>query len=76
MPRKDKESNSPRLDETAGVGADEGTPVTEGYEDRANKFTGKIHTVETSNIERPTSNVEWRCRGVTWRRRPAAGQAK
>jgi arylsulfatase len=32
-------------DETADVGVDEGTPVTEAYKERHNKFTGKIHKV-------------------------------
>ena len=29
-------------DEGADVGVDEGTPVTEDYKERDNKFTGKI----------------------------------
>jgi arylsulfatase len=33
------------IDETADVGIDDATPVTEDYKDRANKFTGKIHRV-------------------------------
>jgi arylsulfatase len=33
------------LDEGADVGIDEGTPVTDAYGDRDNKFTGKIHKV-------------------------------
>ncbi len=33
------------LDETADVGQDTGTPVTEDYKERENKFTGKIHKV-------------------------------
>jgi arylsulfatase len=32
-------------DETADVGVDEATPVTEDYKARDNKFTGKIHKV-------------------------------
>lgn len=32
-------------DETADVGVDEATPVTEDYRERENKFTGKIHKV-------------------------------
>ena len=32
-------------DETADVGVDEATPVTENYKDRDDKFTGKIHRV-------------------------------
>ncbi len=32
-------------DETANVGADEETPVTEEYKERDNRFTGKIHKV-------------------------------
>ncbi len=32
-------------DETADVGVDEATPVTEDYKERENKFTGKIHKV-------------------------------
>lgn len=32
-------------DEGADVGVDEGTPVTEDYKARDNKFTGKIHKV-------------------------------
>ncbi len=32
-------------DEGADVGVDEGTPVTEDYKERDNKFTGKIHSV-------------------------------
>jgi arylsulfatase len=32
-------------DETADVGVDEATPVTEDYKERDNKFTGKIHHV-------------------------------
>lgn len=33
------------LDDAADVGVDEGTPVTEDYKERDNKFTGKIHKV-------------------------------
>ena len=32
-------------DETANVGADEETPVTEDYKEHHNRFTGKIHRV-------------------------------
>jgi arylsulfatase len=32
-------------DETADVGQDDATPVTEDYQERDNKFTGKIHKV-------------------------------
>jgi arylsulfatase len=32
-------------DETAGVGQDDGTPVTEEYKERDNRFNGKIHKV-------------------------------
>jgi arylsulfatase len=32
-------------DETMDVGVDEGTPVTEDYKERDNKFTGKVHRV-------------------------------
>ena len=32
-------------DEGADVGVDEGTPVTEDYKERDNKFTGRIHSV-------------------------------
>jgi arylsulfatase len=32
-------------DETADVGVDEATPVTEDYKERDNKFTGKIRKV-------------------------------
>ena len=32
-------------DETADVGVDEATPVTEAYKERHNKFTGKIEKV-------------------------------
>jgi arylsulfatase len=32
-------------DETADVGVDEATPVTEDYKERDNRFTGKIHKV-------------------------------
>jgi arylsulfatase len=32
-------------DEGADVGMDDGTPVTEVYQERDNKFTGKIHSV-------------------------------
>ena len=32
-------------DETADVGVDEATPVTEDYEERDNEFTGKIEKV-------------------------------
>ena len=32
-------------DEGADVGVDEGTPVTDDYKERDNKFTGKIHKV-------------------------------
>jgi arylsulfatase len=32
-------------DETADVGQDDATPVTEAYKERNNKFTGKIHKV-------------------------------
>jgi hypothetical protein len=32
-------------DETADVGMDEATPVTEDYKERDNRFTGKIHKV-------------------------------
>jgi arylsulfatase len=33
------------LDDAADVGVDEGTPVTEHYEERDNRFNGKIHSV-------------------------------
>jgi arylsulfatase len=33
------------LDDAADVGVDEGTPVTKAYQERNNKFTGKIHSV-------------------------------
>jgi arylsulfatase A-like enzyme len=32
-------------DETADVGEDDATPVTEDYKDRGNEFTGKIHRI-------------------------------
>lgn len=32
-------------DEGADVGTDDGTPVTENYEERDSKFTGRIHNV-------------------------------
>ena len=32
-------------DETADVGVDEATPVTEDYKERDNKFTGKVRKV-------------------------------
>lgn len=32
-------------DEGADVGVDEGTPVTEDYKERDNRFTGKIHSI-------------------------------
>jgi arylsulfatase len=33
------------LDDTADVGVDEGTPVSSGYKERDNKFTGRIEQV-------------------------------
>jgi hypothetical protein len=32
-------------DEGADVGVDEGTPVTNAYKERDNRFTGKVHKV-------------------------------
>ena len=41
-------------DETADVGVDEATPVTEDYKERHNRFTGKIEkvTVEVESARR------------------------
>jgi hypothetical protein len=40
-------------DEGADVGVDEGTPVTEDYKERDNKFTGRIHriTIELQDMK-------------------------
>ncbi|HEV3005463.1 MAG TPA: arylsulfatase [Pirellulales bacterium] len=45
-------------DEGADVGVDEGTPVTEDYGDRDNRFTGKIEkvTIELKPVERAASD--------------------
>ena len=45
-------------DEGADVGVDEGTPVTEDYKDRDNKFTGKIHSVTIDLSEMKTARTE------------------
>ena len=42
-------------DEGADVGTDDGTPVTEDYKDRDNKFTGKIHRVTIDLKETKTA---------------------
>jgi arylsulfatase len=45
-------------DEGADVGVDEGTPVTEGYTARDNKFTGKIHSVTIDLKEMKAAHTE------------------
>lgn len=42
-------------DEGADVGMDDGTPVTEHYKERDNKFTGKIHSVTIELKEAKTA---------------------
>ena len=49
---------SSRLDDSADVGMDEGTPVTEDYKERDNKFTGKIHSVTIDLKEMKAANAE------------------
>ena len=45
-------------DEGADVGVDEGTPVTEDYKERDNKFTGKIHSVTIDLKEMKAAQAE------------------
>ena len=45
-------------DEGADVGTDDGTPVTEDYKDRDNKFTGTIQKVTIELKEMKTANAE------------------
>ena len=47
-------------DEGADVGMDEGTPVTEDYKERDNKFTGKIGkvTIELKGATAADANEE------------------
>jgi len=51
-------------DEGADVGVDEGTPVTEDYKARDNKFTGKIHKVTIDLKEMKAANAEGEKRTV------------
>jgi arylsulfatase len=46
------------LDESADVGMDGGTPVSEDYKDRDNKFTGKIHSVTIDLKEMKAAQAE------------------
>ena len=52
------------LDESADVGMDEGTPVTEDYKERDNKFTGTIHKVTIDLKEMKAANAEAETRAV------------
>ncbi len=47
-------------DETADVGQDDATPVTEDYKERDNKFTGKIHkvTIDLAPLKLGAADVE------------------
>jgi len=45
-------------DEGADVGADDGTPVTEDYKARDNRFTGKIHSVTIELKEMKTAGAD------------------
>ena len=45
-------------DETADVGVDEATPVTEDYKERDNAFTGRIHKVTVELKEIKSASVE------------------
>ena len=45
-------------DETADVGRDDATPVTEDYNEGDNKFTGKIHTVTINLKETKTAGSD------------------
>ena len=45
-------------DEGADVGVDEGTPVTEDYKERDNKFSGKINKVTIDLKEMKAANAE------------------
>ena len=46
------------LDDSADVGVDEGTPVSEDYKQLDNKFTGKIHSVTIDLKEMKAANAE------------------
>ena len=46
------------LDDTADVGVDNATPVTEAYKEEGNKFTGTIHKVTIDLKEIKTANTE------------------
>jgi arylsulfatase len=52
------------LDDSADVGMDEGTPVTEDYKERDNKFTGTIHKVTIDLKEMKAANAEAETRAV------------
>ncbi|HEX9154790.1 MAG TPA: hypothetical protein VF819_04450, partial [Nitrospira sp.] len=47
-------------DETADVGQDDATPVTEDYKEGDNKFTGKIHkvTIELKDMKAAQAEAE------------------
>jgi len=51
-------------DEGADVGVDEGTPVTEDYNGRDNKFTGKIHRVTVELKETKTAAAKEETRAL------------
>ena len=48
------------IDDTADVGMDKGTPVTEDYKEGENTFTGKIHsiTIDLKEIKAVNAEVE------------------
>jgi arylsulfatase len=46
------------LDDATDVGMDEGTPVTEDYKERENKFTGKINSVTIDLKEMKAASAE------------------
>jgi arylsulfatase len=46
------------VDDTADVGMDEGTPVTEDYKERDNAFTGKILSVIIELKEIKTASTD------------------
>jgi arylsulfatase len=46
------------LDDATDVGMDEGTPVTEDYKERDNKFTGKINSVTIDLKEMKSAQAE------------------
>lgn len=53
-------------DETADVGVDDATPVTEDYKERDNKFTGKIEKM-TIDLKSPVATAQVEMERVTER---------